>query len=415
MHQLLHLLIIDRCRGAALAQRVATRWLLPAVACGERRRAPVAAASWCAAHDLAVAAVGQWIGRVADDGASVDWLMVMVVRSPVTPAPDGLRWFALEALDPRTAAVEYQAWATGVFKDGDAQVAGPFGSTRWIDDVEAWVLGKIGDNCVTSIQCLRASASQVVVRLRTEHRTVYFKGCAADDRSDANVLSAAASLLPESFPRAVALETRSNGAIWWLIDACSGKAPAMPSDAGAAAVRVASDVGRIQRVLSSDGVCQTLAPRLNVRGASDEAQLLLTKAGMSWTDDRMLDAIAATESLPVGWTPLDLDPSNVFLDGRQIRYIDLEPRITAMPMALSIFARRLAATGDALQALRRAYESTSDEGIPWPSVDLVSQLVEVITGWRRMLRNIECGEVSGPLDGVARAVAKRLASAKPLV
>jgi len=406
MQQFLHLLIVDR-RRAALIQTVGRRWMLPIVACTERARAPIVASRWLIDRGLTGIVAGQWLGRMTTNGHSIDWLMAIAIDALRDSPP--CRAASIDGIEAAKAVLDYQAWAVAqVATRGELHVSGPFGSLDWIDEACSWIEGT-GLERLRSPTCFRASANHVVLGLRSGSAEVYFKGVASDRAPDLHATAAAAQACPRSFPRTLALEEIS-GSTRWLLESCPGVPLARCRD-NDDAVRVASDIGRVQRSVDLDS-CPSF---LNLSDILEGADGLLDRTGLPALSSAARSAFDEVMSLSKGWTPLDLDPSNVFVDERQIRYIDLEPRITAMPMALSTFARRLVATGGLLQALRRAYESASGERIPWQSVDLVSEITEVVTGWRKVLLNVECGEVSGPLDGVERAAAKRLASPKPLV
>jgi hypothetical protein len=404
MQQCLHVLVVDRRRRTALIQAVGRRWMLPVVACGERARAPLVAARWLADRQLTGVVAGQWVGRIAANGRSIDWLIAIAAGLTVESPP--LSWASLDCLEATTAVLDYQAWALDqVVTRGGIAVSGPFGSLDWIDHARSWI-ESAGLSGLSSLRCFRASGHDVVLGMRTGSAEVYFKGAAPDRASDLHAIATAARTLPESFPRTLALEERSDSTRW-LLEGCAG-VPLARLRHHDDAVRVAFDIGRVQQRLAPESLQSTL----NLNDILDDADGLLEPAGLPSLSAPTRRAFDEVMSLPEGWTPLDLDPCNVFIDGRQIHYIDLEPRITAMPMAVSVFARRLAATGDLLHALHRAYESASGERVPWPSMDLVTEVTEILSGWYRALRNVERGEVSGPLDHVARAVRKQLASAK---
>lgn len=407
MQQYLHLLVVDRRQRTALIQTVDRRWLLPVVACPERARAPLVAARWLSDRHISGVVAGQWCGRIAANGRSIDWLMAVAAAAPLRSPPFGCA--VIDGLEAARAVLDYQAWGVQhVAALGGLGVGGPFGSFDWIDDARSWI-ESTGLTGVSSPTCFRASAYDVVLGVRSGPAVVYFKGAAPDRASDLHAMAAAAEALPESFPRTFALEERGDSTRW-LLEGCAGVSLARAREHDVV-VRVAHDIGRLQQMVALESRQSTL----DLAGILENADRLLESAGlpsMSGTTRRAFDAVTL---LRAGWTPLDLDPSNVFVDGCRIRYIDLEPRLTAMPIALSVLARRVAGTGDLLAAMREAYESTAAERVPWPCVDLVSELTEIVTGWHRVLRNVERGEVSGPLDSVERAAARRVASAKPLV
>jgi hypothetical protein len=411
MQQCLHLLVADRSRRAVLAQTIDGRWLLPAVACSERARATLLAATWLSGRHLIGHAVGQWLGRVTSDGRSIDWLLVIRLAPESQKAPLPLSWVPFERLRDGRAVLGYQQWAISAAVRDAIGVSGPFGSFAWTDDVESWVSAAGGIDAKRDV-CFRASAHEVVLGLRSGSRYVYFKGLAADGADEARALAAASLELPASFPETLAIETRQDGSLWWLMAECPG-VPMTRACTPRDCIRVAADVGRIQRQVFDRGILGT-TPALDIPAVVSEGKQLVARAGLPAAPRALDDALDRVASLVAGWTPLDLDPLNVFLDEAQVRYIDLDVRLAPAPLALSIFGRRVIprlgadAPPDLLAEMRRAYESEWHATIPWDAVDLVGHVVEMVSGWRRMMRNVERGEVTGATDVMASIVASRI-------
>jgi hypothetical protein len=406
MQPYLHFLVVDRRRRSALIQVVDGRWMLPVVTCSERARAPLIAARWLVARQLTGVVAGQWLGRIAPNGHSIDWLIAIAADSPLESPP--FSWASIDGLESSRAVVDYQAWCIDrVVTRVGIGVGGPFGSLDWIDHARSWI-ESTGLTALSSPICFRASAHDVVLGMRCGSAEMYFKGAAPDRAFDLHAIAAAARALPESFPRTLAMEEDASSTKC-VLQGCVGVPLARLRDEHA--VRVAFDIGRVQRRLAAE----LLRSTINLSDIIGAADGLLEWAGLPPLSAPTRHAFDEVMSLPEGWTPLDLDPSNVFVDGSHVSYIDLEPRIAVMPIALSVLARRLHATGEHLRALRRAYESALRVRVPWQSVDLVSVVAEIVLGWRTMLRNVEYEEVSGRVDRVERAVAKRLASAATLV
>jgi hypothetical protein len=418
MPQLLHLLIVDREGHRGLVQHLGDRWVLPIAACRDRARAPAIVSPWLSARAIDGDVVGQWRGRLSVDARACDWLVI--VRTPAGQmAPHPLTWTPLAELRAAPAIVDYQSSALNG-SDADALAApGPFGRLSWLDDVARWATGRTGSPVAGRLVCYRASSYEVVAGLDVGPGRCFFKGVSADSTADAIAMHAASCVAPESFARSIAFESMADGAIWWLMRACPGRAlaTAMSRDA---AVRVAADVGRLQRRLAESGAARALEA-LDLHSVLGRVSALLpafeaTSAAAS-ARSAIVDAFDAVSRLPISWTPLDLDPVNVFMHGSRIRYIDLEPRLAPMPLSISIFARRIrrrrdvAAGGDPAASLRHAYERALGASFPWKQVDIVAAAVEAVLDLERLGRNMARGELSGPSSAFRDDAARRLAAA----
>ena len=412
MDHVLHLLMLAGNRQRALGQPIAGRWLLPVLRCAERERAPLAAARWMASRGIGGHVVGQWLGHVARDARTMDWLIAIQLAPDCTTAPAPFGWLPVEHLDGGCALLAYQAGAIReLTSSGALAVSGPFGTLDWPDRVHTWACAAAGIR-FTSVRCFRASPHEVVLGLAGDGTRMYFKGLAGTQASDAGAMQTAARLLPHSFPRTIACETQSDGATWWLMDECSGTdLTGCHADTLAA---VARDVARLQEAITGNRDALFAIPRLDLGPVHLEADRILRMAGQRGMPRELASAFDPVSALSYGWTPLDLDPVNVFVHGADVRYIDLDARVAPTPLAMSIFIRRVLARCEAntrrdlVRTMRLAYESASPVPVPWESVDRVAHVVEIVQGWRRLMRNVACGEVSGPVDVMASIVARRL-------
>jgi hypothetical protein len=410
MPQLLHLLIVDRDRRRALVQRHGGRWLLPIAACGERARGPSIVARWLADHAIDGAVVGQWRGRLSYDARACDWLLI-VAASRGQAAPATLVWTPVDELRSSPAMVEYQLWALMGLSAGDLSVPGPFGRLSWIDDVVRWASERAAVDLTRRTVCYRASPYEVVVRLQGEVGRFYFKGLAAAAATDAMAMHAASVAAPGSFTPTIALETTPDGTVWWLMGECAGQT-LVSTMSSSHVVRVAADVCRLQQKLLDTRPVSRLDLGSLLSGAHELLQPC--DAGVQ---SRVAVAFDYVSGLRTGWTPLDLDPTNVLVSASGIRYIDLEPRIAAMPLSASIFAHRLCRRlgigleSDLIAAVRRAYEQASGESVIWKQVDIAAASVEVLLGFDRLKRNVERGDVSGPSGALTGHARQLLAAA----
>lgn len=402
MRQVLHLLIVDRDRRAALAARYGSQWLLPVITCAEMTRAAPIAARWCAQRRLASDVAGQWLGRVGP--GAIDWLMAIPARTvcPIVDAP--LEWTSLDRLAMETSIHTYQTWALAASLDRGAlpSVAGPFGTLDWSEKVRRWIGDSVGSP-PHSWSPYRVSPHEVVLGAETASGRVYFKGLAADRAEEAALTGTLASVAPDSFAPTLALKRGRDASVWWLAGECAGR-PSRDSS------RVAAALARIQQRLMSPARDSPQLERVDLHSA------------VEWACDRSGDneRVALTRDaattvsrsvVPHTWIPMDLDPSNVLIDeDGAVRFIDVDDSFLGpAPLALAAFARRC---GDA--SAYRSYEaswSPALTGIEWRSFETVAVVVQAWLGWNRLKRNIERGEVHAPLDVVEVRVRDRLARA----
>ena len=409
MPQLLHLLIVDRDCRRGLVQMHGRRWLLPIAACSARARGTAILRSWLSAHAIDGDVVGQWRGRVSADARACDWLLI-VTAGHAGPAPAGSSWRPLAELRTSPSLVEYQSWALSGLRVEPLGVPGPFGQPSWLEHATRWAADRSGLEIVGHPLCYRASPYEVVVGFEAGGGRLYFKGISTDTATDAAALVAlhgASKVAPESFARSIALEAAAEGTLWWLMEACPGE-PLVSATSAEAAVRVAEDAARLQRRLN-EGLAAHSALVLDHGRLRERALDLLAPCDAGAAERAVVKAFECAASLPAGWTPLDLDPANVFVRGSEIRYIDLDLRVAPMPLALSIFARRLdgTLTGD----LRRSYSRALGESVPWRAVDAAAVIVEAMLDLERFERLAARGDVSGPSDVLRKNVRSRLAAA----
>jgi hypothetical protein len=415
MRQLLHLLVLDPERTAAMGQSHDRGWTLPIIACHEHARAPRIAQRWLSDRGLRGFVAGQWIGRVAADVRSVDWLVVLVVRDTAFPVPAPMSWLALGQLCSRPGLVEYQVDAVRRVTGRGLTVDGPFGSVVWVDQVLAWIRELLRTRNVVTIDCYRSSPREVVLGVSTHRGRVYFKGLAADRAREAACTILVSAGEPLKFPRTLACEHRPHST-WWLMEECSGT-PLSRLMRGGDLVRAAADVASLQRtVVVNDALRRTL-PLLDLEAIREAAEELSSRAGHSFAPGTFHCCLEQVNSLEKGWTPLDLDPVNVFLRESSVSYIDLDPWFAPMALAGSTLVRRCRrrlAPGpqtDLDGALRRALERGWGTPVPWTAVDVVSGAVEIIRGWQRLERSLRCGELEGPVERLAGIAASRLTAA----
>jgi hypothetical protein len=401
MQQVLHLLIVDRVRRAALAARHCGRWLLPVISCGEMVRAAPLVARWCAQRGLASDVAGQWLGRVGPD--ATDWLMAIPARTGC-PAADALEWIPLDALSSGASVLDYQTWALARSLDRSAlpSVEGPFGNLEWPEAVRAWI-GEFAGSPADAWTPYRVAAHEVVLGAETACGRVYFKGLAAERALEAAVTGMFASVAPDSFAPTLALERHGGASMWWLTEECAGR-PSRDTSL------VASALGRLQQRLMPTARESTLLERVDL---DTVAHWACGRSGDSGLADLIREASAKVmrSAVPQTWIPMDLDPTNVLADAEGVvRFIDADDSLFGpAPLAMAVFARRCGDT-----AAYRTYEqswSPSLTGVEWRSIEIGAAVVQVWLGWNRLSRNMERGEVYAPLDLVDMRIRDRLARA----
>jgi len=398
MQQVLHLHIVDRDRGAALAAWYGKRWLLPVLICGERARAALVVATWAAEHGVPCDLAGQWLGRVGPD--ATDWLMVMRAAPFSRAADPKLEWSPLADLTSTASLDNYQGWAVAACLEHGSlpSVPGPFGNLTWLDDVKAWISAAAG-TVARAVTPYRVSAHEVVLGAETRCGPVYFKGLRAERACEARLTRAMAALAPASFARTLAVEERADGSVWWLAAGCPGQ----PGDDGNLA---AGALARLQRRVIGSGPVLRELRRLDLDAVTTWASGFIDDAASGGAIQRCVER-AANASVPESWIPMDLDPTNVLVDGGEVRFIDLDDSyLGPAPLAMAVFSRRCR---DA--SLYRTYEHSwfpPLSGIDWSAFEVTAAVVDAWLGWQRVERHTCRGEVHGALDLAATRTRERL-------
>ena len=410
MQQCLHLLIVDCRRGAALATRYGSRWLLPLLSCPERVRVDSSIARWTSEQGICGEVAGHWLGRTTSGADSMDWLVAIPARPGSCAANPDLVWTPLDALRSDTSLLEYQHWAVATALQGGAlpTVRGPFGNLTWLAEVKAWIRASVGDWDPTSITPYRVTAHEVVLSARTSRGTVYFKGLASDRAVEARLTQMLSARMPDTFARTLALEAKPDSSVWWLAAECSGHTMRR-CPPGMAASNVPRALARVQRsVMASAPVLRELR-EVDLASAAAWAAGLLSDGISRAAIARACDE-AGNADVPQSWIPLDLDPGNVLVDDSGgVRFIDLDDSFVGpAPLAMADFARQCR-HGSAYGAYEDAW-SPALKGVSWPGFELASAVLEAWLGWKRVERNTYRGEVYGVSDLAAGRLAKRLAA-----
>jgi len=311
---------------------------------------------------------------------AVDWLMVIAARrgSPASGPP--LEWIPIDVLAGGPSVLDYQTWAIARCLEAGwrPNVDGPFGTLDWPDHVRGWLANtlRFGPCSCTSY---RASPFEVVAAFDTPRARVYFKGLAGARISEPIINQCLAAAAPDSFARTLALERREDGTLWWVTAECPGR-PASDPDVVAAAL------ARLQCQLREGALDAPELPRVDLPAA-------------------------AFAHLPESWMPMDLDPSNVLVDGGQVRFIDLDDSfIGPAPLAMAGFARRCGAAVTAYRAYERAWTPPLG-ALDWRHLENEAIAFQTSLGWKRVLVHIDRGEVHADLDLLRNRIHARLARA----
>jgi hypothetical protein len=438
MHQSLHLLIVDREDGEALATWHASRWLLPVLYIPERARAGPLALQWLLQRGIAGNVIGQWLGRATRGADAIDWLVVIDAGAHERlPATADLRWMPLQSLTTSAALLDYQDWALARTMSSGALpcVPGPFGSMTWLEEVKIRVAEVIGAPIGATVVPYRTTPNEVVVRLSTSRGNLFFKGLSSDRAGEARITRALSELVPDSFARTVMLEKRPGDAIWWLTERCPGIALANHADANGQmcerAGQVAAECARVQGRLMGHiaaGAASDI-PVLDLSAPVEWGRALIERNSCPGRGNRYCGVLeqacraVSVADVPRSWIPLDLDPSNVVLDDRAVRFIDLDDSFVGpAPLALATFRRRVERqhggqhaaqmSKDAVcLAYEQAWSPSLDMGQRWSEFEVMSTLLEGYLGWTRLAKNLERGEVSRVLDLAEARAAGRLVRA----
>jgi hypothetical protein len=428
MRQYLHLLVVDRRRRMALTAAYGTRWLLPMVYGADRARAGPLALRWAAERGLGGEVVGQWLGRVMPDGATVDWLIVIASDDRTNVAP-GTNWTPLRMLKSSPSLLDYQQWAMRMATSNTAlpSVPGPFGALTWLDEIKRWVATVLGIPDIGPVCPHRTTANEVVLEISADRSLLFFKGLTWDRDIEPRVTAALASMAPESFARTIALDRQADGSIRWLSEACPGSVLSRRWSLGAA-TRVVRACAQIQQQAIASAVVERTLPAVDLPGAFEWALQWIDRAPAS------IDAGAARKAIervrdelpgmpaPDSWIPMDLDPENVLVDDDgAVRFIDLDDSYFGpAPLAIAAFARRIRrsriAAHDEItlkRAVYGAYEEAWPHGrpCPWSSVEIASIVIDAYLAWRRILRSEQQGDISGAVEVTQSRVGQELADA----
>jgi hypothetical protein len=382
MQQHLHLLILDPERHGVLAGHYGTRWLLPSIRCDERLRAGPAIARWCADRCICGDVAGQWLGRAGTH--AIDWLVPILTRQPLSSAEASLAWTPLDALAGGKSVLDYQTWALARSLERSIvpAVPGPFGNLDWPDRVRTWLRNSLGLT-VAGWTAYRTSAQEVVLGVDTPSGRIYFKGLTGNRATEALVTRRFSEAAPESFARTIALEPRSDGTTWWVTAECRGRAA---NDLTA----VATALARLQHYV---------LPLAQDPALLEKADLV---AACEWAGEahRPID-----RAIPGSWIPMDLDPTNVLIDGDRVQFIDLDDSFFGpAPLAMAAFALR----GDGVRtAAYAAYERSwppSLAAVEWRHLEKAAVVFQAWRGWVRVMRNVERGELDADLDRVRTSI-----------
>lgn len=409
MQQTLHILIVDCERGLALATCYGHRWMLPVLCAPERLRAGPHVLEHVAKQGIPGTFVGQWLGRLSQPptpaSSTVDWLAVVRARDSATRArnrkatarlPGNRVWMPLRALRNLDSWIPYQQWAVRAATATELpSVNGPFGSTTWVDEVREWVGF---DRAVP----LRASSHEVVLECQTAARRRFFKGLSGDRSTEATVTQRLSSVAPESFPRTLAVEAKPGPAVWWLMDAC----PGFPLDVdrpNQSVTAVAQKLAAVQsQIAKLTGEAILPLQFIDLPAVADWACHLVAEGCDRVTTPRLSEWIhracdvTTRPEVPQSLVLPDLDPSNILVDGEEIRFIDLDGAgLAPAPMAVATLGRRLGSID--LNTLYRSYEAAMkwqpDPRNSWRAFELMSFLLECHLGWTSMSIKTALGEI----------------------
>lgn len=399
---MLHVLVVDPSRRAALAGNVGGRWLLPVLSCSERVRAAAAVARWCEERGMRADVAGQWLGRVTED--TTDWLVAAAASADRAAAETGLEWMSFEKLASSAAILDYQRWAvaTAVDRVPQPSVSGPFGNLTWPVQVRGWIAAMAG-SAPSALTPYRVGAHEVVLGADCVRGRVYFKGLVGERAAEARLTQALAAVAPESFARTLALERRDGGSVWWLTAAC----PGAPRRDAPLVARALAEIQ--QRVIETD-VERLSLPAIDLESVARWASELLADAAGTAVVTGACGTVAGAD-IPTSWIPMDLDPTNVLVDDDGgVRFIDVDDSFVGpAPLAMAVLAQR---SGDTA-ALRIYEESWSPplKGLDWRSVEIAASTVQGWLGWNRLKQNVERGEVYAALDRVEVRIRERLGKA----
>jgi hypothetical protein len=248
----------------------------------------------------------------------------------------------------------------------------------------------------------RVGAHEVVLGADYARGRVYFKGLVGERATETYLTQALAAVAPDSFARTLALERRRDSSVWWLTAACPGRP-------GGDAHRAAQALARVQQRVLATGAPDALSP-LDLEAAARWGSELLADSSCQAIVRRHCACVTRAD-VPETWIPMDLDPTNILVDGEdRVRFIDLDDSFLGpAPLAIATLALRC---GD--RTLYRTYErswSPALAGLDWAAFETAATVVQTWLGWTRLERNIARGEVFIDRDLAVARVRARLAGA----
>ncbi len=425
MNQALHLLFVDVDRANVLVTWTHGRWLLPILILNERVRPGPYVAAWAGGIGIRARMVGQWLGRPSPNSSSIDWLAVSeVVGGSLHAGAGSFRWLPIHDLASSSCWEAYQRWALTEVGAPDAlpSVAGPFGTVSWLRDVEDWVADVLGTPLVETVP-YRTTAHAVAVGFATSRGRVFLKGTSVESGRNVRSVYELCKEHPGSFAATLAFCPRPDRSVWWLTSECPGAALADESSVENIA-RVAAACGQLQRTALRD-MPEIVArlPQVDTGALAQWGKALLFDFRAEGTlelyersIERACAAVASIDSHSL--IHVDVDPSNVFLQENEVRFIDLDDLHRGpSPLIASMFADTLGRAGigpceypTLSQVVYDAYErdlpSTSGLKYLWPALRVVSTLFTSHLSWTRVQIKVQQGEVHG-VDNCVRAALAR--------
>ncbi len=428
MRALLHILVIDADRGAALAGWHGPRWILPLACCHERARAGLVVTRWLEEQQLQGDVVGQWLGCLAPAANAIDWLVVVNATSPAA-APFGLSWTPLRWLAAAPSSIDYQhrVLARSLAGADLPCVPGPFGSMTWPGEVRTW-LAAHGARPIGRFVPYRITSHAVVLGVPTAAGIAYFKGLTRERSHEARITAGLAALDPERFARTLALEPRGTDGVWWLTDACPGiplsrcfsidgarRTAAACAEAQIAATRAGLDLPGLDIPAALTWCTRLIAERQTPRSEAVSTALV-----------RACDDVTSAK-VPQSWVPFDLDPENVLLDSDGgFSFIDLDDScLGPAPLAAAAFTGRIRRlrtnrwgaipVAASYRAYEEAWRPVDLSSCSWRSYELAAAVVNAHLGWGRVVEGSGRSEVTGVLDVACQRLAERLVRAVEVI
>jgi hypothetical protein len=429
-----HLLITPSlASGNVIVERIGSAaWLLPWSTGRSRHRATIVIGA-----ALRRLRIDGWIVRVQLVALDLDqqlaeWACLIVAREVASGLPPTFDWVAARTCSADIALLPVQhsivetisADLEGLDDTNDAAFVG---SPSWLARLREWADAALAPSGaqITAVEQYRATPGVAVLGFHTNGPDVFVRASRVGGPASARALSVLHAALGPYAPEVLAIDEARG----WLLTACARGRPLSSADdaplpavvralahagrmlAGSVPALVATGVPIVNFVEMEHDLSGLLAmlenrPTLCRREELDEARLALAALCREWRDS----------ACPPFWCHGDPAPQNIFVDGDQISFIDLERSFIGPPaLGLQLLLEGLADVGLGLADVK------IDDARLRRTLPLAARTSRVLRSWLDLKdtpAKVASGEIRCPLEPLlergALTLVRRLLGRSPL-